>query len=70
MTSEQNRLWSDDVRRPMTSRARETSPSPSQSKRAGLAAETVGLGEAREQLEVHFLREPAEGAVADLVAAP
>src|SRR5207248_510597 len=35
---------------------------------AGLAAETVRFRESREQLQIDFLREPAEGAVPDLVA--
>ena len=35
---------------------------------SGLAAYAVGLGDARQQLEVDLLREPAERAVADLVA--
>src|ERR1700736_2044398 len=35
---------------------------------AGFAPETVGFRESCEQLQVHFLREPAEGAVADLLA--
>ena len=35
---------------------------------AGLAAEAVGFRDAREQLEVHFVREPPERAVADFVA--
>src|SRR5207249_7916115 len=35
---------------------------------AGAAAKTVGLGESREQLQVDFLREPAECAIADFVA--
>ena len=33
-----------------------------------LASDAVGLRDAREQLEVDFVREPAERAVADLVA--
>ena len=36
--------------------------------RPGRTPEAVRLGEPREQLEVHFLREPPERAVADLVA--
>src|SRR5262249_54153333 len=64
--SEQNRFRRSFVRADRA-RAIEEPVHRGAVERPWIAAEAVGLREARQQLEIHFLRQPAKRAVADVV---